>query len=52
MPPPLPNQVREAAGEPRAPVRFRLPWCSACFFGFTECKKQHCEFRDRLIPEA
>ena len=52
MPPPPPNQVREAAGEPRAPPRFRMPWCRACFFGFPECKKQHCEFRDRGIPEA
>ena len=52
MPPPPPNQVREAAGEPRAPARFRIPWCRACFFGFPECKAQRCAVRDRGIPEA
>jgi hypothetical protein len=52
MPPPPPNQLREAAGESMAPARFRLPYCRACFFGFPECKAQRCTIRDRGIPEA
>jgi len=51
MPPPPPNQMREAAGEPRAPSRFRIPWCTACFFG-NDCTKNHCAVRDRGIPKA
>jgi hypothetical protein len=52
MPPPPPNQPRTPSGKTKAPARFRLPWCSACFFGFPECKAQHCAFRDQGIPEA
>ena len=51
MPPPPPNQLREASGESRAPSRFRIPWCTACFFGL-DCTKNHCAVRDRGIPKA
>jgi len=52
MAPLPPNQPRTPSEKTKVPARFRMPWCSACFFGFPECNKQHCEFRDRGIPEA
>ncbi len=52
MAPPPANQLRQATGHTAAPIQFRMPYCQACEFGYPECKKQNCSFRDRYIPEA
>ena len=51
MIPPPPNSPRSHNKNSMAPARMRLLWCNDCFHG-TDCTRQHCEVRDRNVPDA